>query len=161
MDVLNSLWGQGHDLGVVQMAVRAGAMFFVVLILLRLAGKRVFGHKSPSDHVVTIMIGAVGARVIVGASPFWPCVAASGVLVLVDRMLIWLGSRSEGMARLLNGQRVCLYARGRVLRDNLRRARLSEHDLHTSLRLETRHTSLAAVAEAYLETNGRISFIDP
>ena len=36
---------------------------------------------------------------------------------------------------------------------------MSENDLHESLRLETKKLTLAEIDTAFMETNGRISFI--
>jgi uncharacterized membrane protein YcaP (DUF421 family) len=41
----------------------------------------------------------------------------------------------------------------------MKTASLSREDLLQSLRLETQQESLAIVEKAYMETNGRISFI--
>jgi uncharacterized membrane protein YcaP (DUF421 family) len=63
------------------------------------------------------------------------------------------------MNNLLKGKALVLYESGNIVWENMRFAALSEEDLLQSLRLETKQESLAVIEKAYMETNGRISFI--
>jgi uncharacterized membrane protein YcaP (DUF421 family) len=138
------LWGSGEQLGMLAMSVRATAMFFIVLGFVRLGGARIFSKKTAFDNAVVIMLGAVGARGIVGASPFASAVAACAVLVVLHRVLARLCVTYEGLGRLLKGRAVPLYVNGRILRENLARTTISESDLLESHRLETNRDSLAS-----------------
>jgi uncharacterized membrane protein YcaP (DUF421 family) len=157
---MGQLWGHGDQLDPLQMSIRAVVMFVIMLAEVRLGGARIFGKKSSFDNVVAIMLGAVAARGIVGASPFWSTVVACAVLVAVHRLIAWGLVQHEGFGRLLKGRPVCLYRDGRVVKANLARTTISESDLQESLRLETRSDGLERVSEARMETNGRISFIE-
>jgi uncharacterized membrane protein YcaP (DUF421 family) len=154
-----TLWGHGEDLAALPMAVRAGCMFFLLLAQIRLAGARSFGRKSSFDNVVVIMLGAIAARGVVGASPFWSTVAACAVIVVVHRVLGRLCVTVGWLAKLLEGDRVALYVEGRLLAGNLKRTSISESDLLESHRLETQRAGLAPGEEAFMERNGRISFV--
>jgi uncharacterized membrane protein YcaP (DUF421 family) len=156
---MTTLWGNGAQLDALQMSVRAFVMFFIVLALIRLGGARMFGRKSSFDNVVAIVLGAVAARGIAGASSFGATVAACAVIVALHRVIAWLVVRHPGLGRLLQGRPVTLYSHGRVHRDRLAEATISEQDLLESLRLETRSDALDGVEEARMETNGRVSFI--
>jgi len=59
----------------------------------------------------------------------------------------------------LKGEIVPLYKDGKILWRNLEKTTISESDLMQSLRLETQKTTLDDIELAYLEDNGRISFI--
>ncbi len=159
MNTLATLWGQGEQLDVLQMAVRAVVMYFVTLVLIRLGGMRIFGKKSAFDTIIVIIMGAVLARVIVGASPFKGTVAAAAVMVAINRSLAWISLKSSMINRLVKGKPLLLYDAGEIKWDNMNKACLSKSDLMESLRLETLKGSLTEVAQAYMETNGRISFI--
>ncbi|MGF6929441.1 uncharacterized membrane protein YcaP (DUF421 family) [Chitinophaga sp. W2I13] len=159
MSAAANLWGQGDQLNVLQMSVRAVAMYFVTLTLIRLGGMRIFGKKSAFDTIIVIMMGAVLARVIVGASPFSGTVAAAAVMVAINRSLAWISLKSNMINRLLKGKPLLLYDAGEIKWENMNKACLSKSDLMESLRLETLKASLAEIEQAYMETNGRISFI--
>jgi uncharacterized membrane protein YcaP (DUF421 family) len=70
MDILQTLVGEGEKLTVLQMSVRAFVMFIITLVLIRFAGLRTFAKQSSFDNIIVIMLGAVLARGVVGASPF-------------------------------------------------------------------------------------------
>ncbi|WP_436486776.1 DUF421 domain-containing protein [Chitinophaga sp. ARDCPP14] len=159
MNAAANLWGQGDQLNVLQMSVRAVAMYFVTLTLIRLGGMRIFGKKSAFDTIIVIMMGAVLARVIVGASPFLGTVAAAAVMVAINRSLAWISLKSDMINRLVKGKPLLLYDAGEIKWENMNKACLSKSDLMESLRLETLKASLAEIEQAYMETNGRISFI--
>jgi uncharacterized membrane protein YcaP (DUF421 family) len=153
------LWGEGDDLDILQMSVRAFVMFFIALLLIRLGGMRIFGKKSAFDTIIVIMLGAVLARGIIGASPYWSTVAASAVMIGVHRGLAWLSEKYKGINNLIKGKPLLIYESGHIRWDNMKTASLTESDLMESLRLETKKSSLNNIEKAYMETNGRISFI--
>ncbi|MGM2885457.1 hypothetical protein ACS2R9_27050, partial [Bacillus cereus group sp. BC64] len=87
MDVVVALFGQGRMLGPGQMVLRAIVVFVVALVLIRIAGRRAFGQRSPFDHVVGILLGAILSRAVVGASPFVATVAASLAIAQLHRVI--------------------------------------------------------------------------
>src|SRR5258708_21312380 len=103
MDVLIAIFGEGKDLDSLQIAMRAVAVFFAALILIRISGRRSFGQRSPFDYVVAILLGATLSRVIVGASPAIPTFLASLVILLLHRALAWTCVRSRWLELLVVG----------------------------------------------------------
>jgi uncharacterized membrane protein YcaP (DUF421 family) len=158
-DIINNLWGEGDQLNALQMSIRALVMFLIALLFIRLSGKRAFAKKSPFDNVIVIMLGAVLARGVVGASPFFSTVAAAAMMMMIHRILAWSSVENKLVNKLLKGEIVPLYKDGKILWHNMRKTTISESDLMQSLRLETQKTSLDDIEMAYLEDNGRISFI--
>ena len=153
-------WGEGERLGPVAMATRALAMFWLLLALLRVAGRRSFGRKSSFDSVVVMMLGAVAARGVVGASPFGSTLAACVSLVVVHRLIGRWCVTQPWLASLLEGEPVPLYLRGKLLPEHLKRACISEADLLESHRLERQSAELSPAVDAVVERNGRISFVE-
>lgn len=159
MSTINFLFGEGEHLNILQMSCRAFVMFFITLTLLRLGGMRIFGKKSAFDTIIVIMLGAVLARGIVGASSFFATVAAAAVMIVIDRTLAWASLKSKLVSSLVKGTPLVLYMNGELVWDNMKTASLSKEDLLESLRLETNKNSLEEVELAEMETNGRISFV--
>jgi uncharacterized membrane protein YcaP (DUF421 family) len=159
MDKMDIIWGEGEHLNALQMAVRSFLMFFIALVLIRVGGMRIFGKKSAFDTIVIIMLGAVLARGIVGASEYWATVTASVVMIAVHRLLAWLSVNHHGINDIIKGRALILYESGEIHWKNMKMASLTRSDLMESLRLETQSESLEDVEKAYMETNGRISFI--
>ncbi|MER3497356.1 MAG: hypothetical protein C4308_01320 [Chitinophagaceae bacterium] len=87
---LQQIFGSGEHLLPGQMAARAFVIFFITLALIRIGGMRIFGQKTAFDSILVIMLGAVLARGIVGASPFFSTVAAGVTFIIVHKILAWL-----------------------------------------------------------------------
>jgi uncharacterized membrane protein YcaP (DUF421 family) len=159
MDTIHFLFGEGEKLNMLQMSMRAFVMFCIMLLLVRFTGRRAFAKKSSFDNIIVIMLGAVLARGVVGASPFWSTVAASVVMVIMHWIIAWLAVKNRVLERLIKGTYIRLYNKDKIVDNNLAKTGISENDLHESLRLETKKDTLEDIDTAYLETNGRISFI--
>jgi uncharacterized membrane protein YcaP (DUF421 family) len=159
MDTIHFLFGEGQKLDMLQMSMRAFVMFCIMLLLVRFTGRRAFAKKSSFDNIIVIMLGAVLARGVVGASPFWSTVAASVVMVIMHWITAWLAVKNRIIERLIKGNYVRLYDQDKLVDNNLAKTGISKKDLHESLRLETKKDTLEDIESAYLETNGRISFI--
>jgi uncharacterized membrane protein YcaP (DUF421 family) len=153
------IWGHGDQLTILQMSMRALIMYFIALILIRVGGMRIFGKKSAFDTIIIIMFGAVAARGIVGASPFISTVAASAVMIGINRILAWLAENYRAFNHLVRGKPLLLVESGQINWSNMQSASLSKTDLMESLHLETKEATLEKIDKAYMETNGRISFL--
>lgn len=156
---METLIGTGEDLSPLHMAIRAFIMFFIALLLIRIGGLRIIGKKSGFDLVIVIMMGAVLARGIVGASPFLSTAVAASVMIVINKLLAWISTKNKTINYILKGKSIVLYESGKIHWENMNEAALSKSDLITSLRLETNSEQLDNVEKAYIETNGRISFV--
>ncbi len=159
MEWINHLFGSGEHLNWVQMSSLAAVSFFFALVLLRIAGMRTFGRKSPFDNVILIILGAVLSRAIVGSSPFIPVMISCFAMVIIHRLLAWVSLYNDFIGGLIKGEHQCLYAEGRKRRDNMRRALISEKDLMEGVRLQINEDSLKNVIEVFIERNGEISVV--
>lgn len=120
---------------------------------------RAFGKKSAFDNIIVIVLGSVVARGIAGAFAFGATLAASLVLVAVHRLLGWIITKNKTIEKLVKGNHFLLYQNEKIIHTNLIKAGMSKDDLFESLRLETQMESLVEVEKAFIENNGRISFI--
>jgi uncharacterized membrane protein YcaP (DUF421 family) len=159
MSTLEALFGEGEHLNPLQMGVRALVMFFIALVLVRVAGMRTFGRKSAFDTIVGIMLGAILARGVVGASPFGSSVVASAVVVVVHRVLAQLCLKHAGLEKLLKGEHRLLCEDGVVDEQAMARSGLSHRDLLEGVRQSANVDAIDEVAAAYIESNGQISSV--
>jgi len=155
---MESLLGTGENLSMIQMGIRALIMFFIALLLVRFGGMRILGRKSGVDFVIIIMLGAVLARGIVGASPFISTVFAGFVMIVINKVLAQISTRVPYLGNLMKGKPVVLYKNGQIQWHHMDRLGVSRTDLLTSLRLETHSKHLDEIDIAMMEPNGRISF---
>ncbi|AOK54957.1 hypothetical protein WT67_08665 [Burkholderia stagnalis] len=159
MEIIVTLFGEGRLLNPMQMTLRALVVFFIALVLIRIAGRRAFGQRSPFDYVVGILLGATLSRAVVGASPFVATVVASLAIVLIHRALAWMCVRWARLERLVVGAEREVYRDGRFDDAQMRAALITESDVHESVRQALGERSLAGVSAAILERNGHVSVI--
>jgi len=156
---INEIFGSGEDLSPVQMAARAFVMFFIALMLIRLAGMRIFGIKTAFDNILVIMLGAVLSRGVTGASPFFSTVAAAAAMIVVHKILAWLAMKHVWVGKIVKGYRRSLYHNGEMREDNLRKTLISKDDLMEGVRLEINKNSLDDVEQIFIEKTGEISVV--
>jgi uncharacterized membrane protein YcaP (DUF421 family) len=159
METITQLFGEGENQTVLQMSFRAVVIFIITLILLRIAGRRSFGMKSPFDNIIVILLGAILSRALVGASEFVPTVASAAVIAVLHRLGAWVGALNLRFGALIKGQKIVLFDKGKLERENMRRALISESDLYASLRNNMNVENFDSIASAYMENNGQISFV--
>jgi uncharacterized membrane protein YcaP (DUF421 family) len=158
-ELMYKLFGEGKDLNALQMGDRAVVMFFITLILIRIAGRRAFGTKTAFDNIIVIMLGAILSRAVVGVSPFIPTVIASLAMVVVYRIFAYFSVTNETLSHLLKGKEMSLYKNGKINERNLKKCSISKGDLLEGVRLEGNVTALNEIEEAFMERNGQISVI--
>ncbi len=159
MQVIHTIFGQGHDLNSLQMVCRSILAFIMTLLLIRIAGIRTFGKHSAFDNVIIIMLGSIFSRVVVGASPFLPTTLACLAFVMVHWLLGWISLRNDTIGAIVKGEKASLYNNGIQNKSNMRRAGVSEKDLLESVRLRINTDSLDQVKEIIIERNGEMSVI--
>jgi len=159
MDNLSSFFGHGEMINAWQMSARAILIFFVTLVLIRIGGVRIYGKKSAFDIIIMIIMGAVLARGIVGASRLDSAIAASTCMIIIHRVLAWLCIKSRTMEIIIKGKARVIFQNQEILKNNLAKESLSESDFLQSLRLETKNSTPDEIETAFMETNGRISFV--
>ena len=159
MSLMLTIFGEGRDLNSLQMTARAVAVFFGALVLIRIAGRRSFGQRSPFDYVVAILLGATLSRVIVGASPAIPTVVASLAIVLIHRVLAWACVRAPKLEKLIVGAERQVFKDGVFDDKQMSAALITKTDVFETARQELHATSLEDVKAAILERNGQVSLI--
>jgi len=159
MHFIHTLFGEGKDLNSLQMVCRAIISFFLTLALIRIAGIRTFGKKTPFDNVITIMLGSIFSRVVVGASPFIATTLACLAFVLIHRFLAWISLYNDTVGRWIKGEASILYSNGNRDQNNMRAARISEKDLMESVRQQINEDTLENVKEIVQERNGGVSVV--
>lgn len=141
------------------MALRGIVIFIIALVIIRLSGRRSFGMKMPLDNVITILLGAILSRAVVGASPFLATVVTCVAIALLHRIFSGLAYYSDTFGRLVKGKEMILYDDGKLHEENLRRCMISHKDLMESIRLKANLDSLEEAERIFMERNGEIAVV--
>src|SRR6185312_4841363 len=153
------IFGQGKNLNILQMGCRGIVVFFIALVLIRISGRRSFGMHTPLDNIISISLGAVLSRAIVGVSPFVPVVITCLVIVLLHRFLAWLILRSKRVSELVEGNKILIFENGHFIQQNINKALVCEEDIMQGIRRTALTDNLDKIDRVYMERNGEISAI--
>jgi uncharacterized membrane protein YcaP (DUF421 family) len=157
MDLLTTIFGEGKDLNALQMSSRGFAVFIIAFVLIRIAGRRSFGLRTPLDNIITILLGAVLSRAVVGASPFGPVILCCLVIVLLHRFFAWLIVHSERVGRFVEGDKIPLFENGKFITASMEKGLLSKEDIMQGVRRSALTEDLATIERVFMERNGEIS----
>ncbi|MCC8424736.1 DUF421 domain-containing protein [Mucilaginibacter sp. UR6-11] len=157
MKLLLIIFGEGKDLNALQMSSRGIVMFFIALILIRISGRRSFGVRTPLDNIITISLGAVMSRAIVGASDFVPVVVCCLVIVLLHRLFGWLIAHSKAFGKFIEGDKMVLFEHGQFKPDIMKKALVCQEDIMQGVRKSALTEDMTKIEKVYMERNGEIS----
>ncbi len=132
-------------------------LYLVLILGVRLMGKRQIGEMEPSEFVVTMLVADLAAIPMQdGAIPLYSGLVPILIVLAMELILSVLCLRSVKLRRILCGKPVILIENGHILQDNLRRTRVTLDELTGHLR-EKDVLDVSTVQYAILETNGNLS----
>jgi uncharacterized membrane protein YcaP (DUF421 family) len=112
---------------------------------------------SPFDNVISVLLGAVLSRAVIGASPFFSVIIAALVIVFLHRLFAWIALYNDVFGSLIKGNAKVIYKDGKIIRKNMKRFDITDKDLIEGIRLQGNVESLDEINSAYIERDGRIS----
>jgi uncharacterized membrane protein YcaP (DUF421 family) len=139
--------------------LRAAVVYFMVLIFIRVSGKRQVGQMTPFDLVLFLLISnAVQNSMNGGDNSITAGFILAGTLVIVDQAISWLTRRSRKIEKLVDSEAEILIHNGKLRPGALERAGLTQHELMAALR-EADCATIGEVHTAILETTGRVTVL--
>jgi uncharacterized membrane protein YcaP (DUF421 family) len=159
MELLVQIFGEGKDLNALQMSCRGVVVFIIALVLIRLSGRRSFGIRTPLDNIISISLGAILSRAIVGASAFLPIIVCCFVIVILHRAFGWLVVNSKAAGRLIEGDKILLFDDGKFIQENVEKGLLCREDIMQGIRKSALTEDMNSIDKVYMERNGEISAI--
>jgi uncharacterized membrane protein YcaP (DUF421 family) len=159
MDTLVKIFGQAGELNTIQMSCRGVVLFFIALVLIRISGRRSFGIRGPLDNIITILLGAILSRAVVGATPFVPVIVTGLVIVLLHRWISWLITSNDSIAKIVQGQKILLYQDGEFIERNMKRALLNHEDVMHAIRRSVLTEDMSRISKIYIERSGEITAV--
>ena len=143
-----------------RIAIRALFVYFFLLGLVRLSGKRTVAQGTTFSFVFALVLGDLIDDALWAEVPAAQFVAAAGTLGVLQLLVSWLTARSDWFDRVVSGEPAEVVRGGRPVRTGLRRERMSDKELA----FETRQEGLDAgdfdqIASAHVEANGALSVL--
>ncbi len=142
-----------------EILLRTFVVYFTVLVLLRVAGKRELGQMTPFDLVVILVIAnSVQNAMTGGDNSLIGGMIAAATLTVVNIAVGRWGSRVPFFRRLVASEPTLLLRDGKPLKAALDKERIDIEELEMAAR-QHGIADLADVTAAVLEEDGSISII--
>ena len=137
--------------------LRTIVLYLVLILAIRLMGKRQIGQMEPSEFVVTMLVANLASIPMQdGAIPLYSGIVPILTVLGAELLLSFLSLKSIFVRKLLCGKPVILMENGNILQENLRKTNVTLDELTGHLR-EKGVLDLEEVQYAILETNGNLS----
>lgn len=134
-------------------------MYFLVVLCLRVMGKRQVAELEPSELVVTIIISEIAADPVVDpGKPFATAFVSIIILLFLEVLLSYIAYKNIGFRSVLYGKPSTFFCDGKLNQKEMQNQRYSIGDLLEEIR-NTGATSLNDVEYVIMETNGNVSVI--
>ena len=134
-------------------------MFVVLYVLLRIMGKRELGQLTPFELVVMIVLGdLIQQGVTHNDTSLTGAILAISTFAFLAILMSWITYRYPRAEKLLDGEPRVVIRDGKLLKENLRRDRITEREVESEMRIAG-IARIDQVAWAILEPQGKISFI--
>ena len=144
-----------HEVG--QLIGRCILFYVVIVIALRLMGKREVGELSVLDVVIAFVMSELLALSVsnLNFSPI-KAIVAIGVLILLQVLISWICIKSKTMRDFFEGEPVLIVFRGELNQKEMRRQRYTIDDLMVQLRCAGFY-DVKDVEFAILENSGQLT----
>lgn len=152
---MNQMWGLSFPFW--QFVVRAAVVYISVLILLRLGGKRQIGQMGAGEFVAILLISnAVQNSMNGGDNSISGGLILATIIVILSVIMAYLTFKSKKIENLVQGRPTLLVHNGQIIKQNLDKELLNEHELKAILRRQGIH-DISDIHAAILESDGYIS----
>lgn len=151
------LWNELPYAFLLEVVFRSAVMFVLLLITLKIAGKRGVKQLSVFEVVIIISLGsAAGDPMFYEDVGILPALTVFVTIILMYRLVTWLSAKSPWFESLVEGKTKCLIQDGRFALSEFEKGGLAQDEFFSQLRLKgIEH--LGQIKAAYMESNGEIS----
>ena len=139
--------------------VRTIISYILVVIAVRIMGKRQLGQLEPIELVVTLMISDLATIPLSHVSiPLIHGIVPILTLIIAEATLSFFNLKSRKFRKFLSGTPVVIIKSGKVCQEELEKLRLNFDDLMEMLRMQG-STDINDIEYGILETSGNMSII--
>jgi uncharacterized membrane protein YcaP (DUF421 family) len=140
-------------------ALRTTVIYAVVLLGMRLSGKREVGQMTPFDLTLLLLLSNSVQNAMTGPdTSVLGGIVAAGTLLLLNYLIAELSGGNRRFRKLVQGQPSLLVHDGQLIAAHMAHEHVSMDELHQAMR-EHGIAGLSDVALAVLEIDGSISLM--
>ncbi len=139
--------------------VRSIILYIIILIVMRLMGKREIGQLQPFELVIAIMIADLASIPMTEAGiPIWNGIIPILALLIMHLIISMINMKSIRMREIVCGKPTILIYRGKIDEKALKKERFTINELEERLR-GNNISNIGDVEYAILETSGQLTVI--
>lgn len=146
----------------VEIGIIAGntlAIYLFLIVAMKILSRRQLGQLNALDLLVMILLGsAVETAMVHGSTLLRAGFVSASTLLVANRLLSHVTSRSKRMRRFFSPGPVLLVHDGRFIEEHLNRMGLTHEDVLQAVRARE-HADLAEIRFAILESDGEINVV--
>lgn len=133
--------------------------YAILVIMLRVSGKRTLSKMNAFDFVVTVALGSTLATVILSKDvPLLDGVLAFFMLIFLQYCITWLSVRYKSVKQVITSDPTLLLYKGEVLHQALKKERITMEEIYVAARKHG-ETDLGQIHAIVLETTGTLSVL--
>lgn len=139
-----------------EFVVRGAAVYVVLLVAVRISGKRTIGQFTPFDLLVVVLLSeAVGGSMSGGDESLVGGLIVAFTLLALNILISYTASRSVKLESILEGEEVLLGRNGRLFEKVLKHHRIGKNEIDRVL--HANNMRLEDMDLLILETDGSIN----
>lgn len=140
--------------------IKSLIIYFVLLVAIRLMGKRTLSEMQPFELVITLAIAEVACIPINDPYiPFYSGIIPVITLCFLEVLISFISRKSLWARRVMSGSAMIVIDKNGINYGNLKKLNMNVHDL-----IETIHSSgymdINEIEYAIIETNGKLSVVE-
>lgn len=140
--------------------IRPALVYVVVLLLLRLTGKRTLAQITSFDFVLLLIISEATQQALIGEdNSMINAAIVVATLIGLNIVMSLLKQRYKWVDRMLDDIPLVIVADGKPLKDRMYKARVDEDDVLDAARENHGLERMEQIRHAILERDGEISII--
>lgn len=142
---------------ILEVIFRSTVMFIILLLTLKLAGKRGVKQLSIFETVIIIALGsAAGDPMFYEDVGIIPAAIVFTTIIILYRSVTWLTGKSKHFEEFIEGKTECLINDGKFSVETFKKESLAQDEFFSELRIKSIE-HLGQVQHAFIETSGEIS----
>ncbi|WP_020060348.1 DUF421 domain-containing protein [Bacillus sp. 123MFChir2] len=126
------------------------------IIVLKLAGSKSLSQMTRAEIIVVVSIGRIIVEPVL-SKKLGPTILAACIFSVVLLIIHHLEMKSRKVERFLDGNTIVIIKDGKIIKDNLNRAKMTEQQLFMYLREQGIH-DIQTLQQVTAEPNGRIGY---
>ena len=140
-------------------AIRTAILYLLVVLTMRLMGKRQIGELQPYEFVITIMISDLASLPMQDTRlPLLQGIIPIVTLLFLKTILTQIGLKFQSTRKLVDGEPCILVHKGKINYSTLKKQQLNIDELLEELRLAN-YFNLDEIQYAILENDGQMSIL--